>query len=91
MPAPPDVSTDPDALPPDPSHLLALLAQPEVEVKIARVGRASVDWRYAVYRVGEQEAVAVGQVVTAGIDLDSFTSREVPEWLRGALEKHQEG
>ena len=63
----------------------------EVEVKIARVGRASVDWRYAVYRVGEQEAVAVGQVVTAGIDLDSFTSREVPEWLRGALEKHQEG
>ncbi len=62
----------------------------DVEVKIARVGRASVDWRYAVYRVGEAEPVAVGQVITAGIDLDTFKTRDVPDWLRGALERHVE-
>jgi 4-hydroxybenzoyl-CoA thioesterase len=62
----------------------------DVEVKIARVGKASVDWRYAVYRVGEAEPVAVGQVITAGIDLDTFRTRDVPDWLRGPLERHVE-
>jgi 4-hydroxybenzoyl-CoA thioesterase len=62
----------------------------DVEVRVVRIGEASVDWRYFVYRVGEAEPAALGQVVTAGIDLDSFTSRPIPDWLRSALLKYVE-
>jgi 4-hydroxybenzoyl-CoA thioesterase len=60
----------------------------DVDVRVVRVGRASVEWRYAVHRLEGPEPVATGRVVTAGIDLDSFASREVPDWLRDALERH---
>ncbi len=60
----------------------------DVEVRVARLGRASVEWRYAVERVGERQPAAYGKVVTAGIDLDTFSTREIPDWLRSALARH---
>lgn len=60
----------------------------DIEVRVARIGRASVEWRYAVYRGDEPEPAATSRVVTAGIDLDSFASRDLPDWLREALSRH---
>ena len=64
--------------------------QIDVEVRVVRIGRASVEWRYAVYLGEDPQPVATSRVVTAGIDLDSFESREVPDWLRAALARHVE-
>ncbi len=58
----------------------------EIEVRVMRVGRASVEWRYAFLRNGEPEPAAEVRVVTAGVDLDTFTSRRIPDWLRERLE-----
>ena len=62
----------------------------DVEVRVASIGRASVEWRYAVYLGEDAAPAATARVVTAGIELDTFASREVPDWLRDALAKHVE-
>lgn len=57
----------------------------EVEVEVEAIGRTSVTWRYRVFRPDEDEAVAEARAVTAGIDMDSFRPRPVPDWFRQAV------
>jgi 4-hydroxybenzoyl-CoA thioesterase len=57
----------------------------EIEVRVVRLGRASVEWRYVFYKNGEPEPAAEARVVTAGVDLDTFTTRRIPDWLRERL------
>jgi 4-hydroxybenzoyl-CoA thioesterase len=57
----------------------------EIEVRVTRVGRTSVAWRYVFLRNGEAAPAAEVRVVTAGIDLDTFTARRLPDWLRDRL------
>ena len=57
----------------------------EVEVRVLRVGRTSVEWGFVFFRNGEGEPAAATRVVTAGIDLDSFGTRRLPDWLRDKL------
>jgi 4-hydroxybenzoyl-CoA thioesterase len=61
----------------------------EVEVAVEELGRTSVRWRYRVFRAGEPDVVAEGRTVTAGLDLDRFEKRELPPWLREALERQR--
>ncbi len=61
----------------------------EVEVGIEKIGRTSVTWRYTVYRQGETELVAEGQVVTVNLNLETFRKTELPERLRERLEAYR--
>ena len=61
----------------------------EVEVGIEEIGRTSVTWRYTVYRQGETELVAEGQVVTVNLNLETFRKTELPERLRERLEAYR--
>jgi len=60
----------------------------EVEVEVERVGRSSVHWRDRLYKVGEDALVAESRRVTVNIDLDTLEKRQLPEWLREALEDY---
>ena len=60
----------------------------EIEVAVEGIGVTSIHWRYRVFKRGEAELVALGRIVTAGLDLDRFVKREVPQWLRDALAPH---
>ncbi len=64
--------------------------QIEVEVRIEKVGRTSVSWRYTVYRQGETEAVAEARIVTVNLSLETFHKMEVPNWLREKLEDYRQ-
>jgi 4-hydroxybenzoyl-CoA thioesterase len=59
-----------------------------IEVAVEKIGVTSIGWRYTVFKRGEGDPVALGRIVTAGLDLDHFVKREVPEWLRAALTPH---
>jgi 4-hydroxybenzoyl-CoA thioesterase len=61
----------------------------EVAVEVEAIGRTSVTWRYRVFRPGEADAVAEARAVTAGIDMDSFRPRPVPDWFRQAVARLQ--
>lgn len=56
----------------------------EIEVAISAVGATSLTWSFAFHRDGEAEPLARVEVVTAGIDLDRFAGRPVPDWIRSA-------
>lgn len=61
----------------------------EVEVVVRAIGRTSVTWTYTVYRRGEDEPVAACTSVTVCLDLDRYEKRDLPAWLRTALEQHR--
>lgn len=61
----------------------------EIEVRVVALGRTSATWRFRVFPRGEAEASAEARVVTAGIDLDSFRPRPVPQWFREGVARLQ--
>lgn len=65
--------------------------QLEVEVQVLALGRTSATWRFRVFPRGGAEASAEARVVTAGIDLDSFRPRPVPDWFRQGVARLQGG
>ena len=54
-------------------------------MRVVCLGRASVEWRYVFHKNGEPEPAVEARVVTAGVDLDTFTTRRIPDWLREQL------
>ena len=61
----------------------------EIEVEIDKVGRTSVAWSFTVYSRGSDAVHAEGRVTTVNIDLESFSKREIPDWLRRRLTDYQ--
>lgn len=62
----------------------------EIELTVARLGRASITFHYKVWRAAEpgRERVlsADGKVVTATVDLAKFKSVPVPDEIRALLD-----
>ena len=48
------------------------------------LGATSVTWRYAVWKQ-DGALAAEATIVTVALDMDSFTKRPLPEWLREKL------
>ena len=63
----------------------------EIEVLIEAIGRTSVVWDYKVFTRGSDAVHATGRVATVNIDLDGFSKREIPDWLRAKLAEYQAG
>jgi 4-hydroxybenzoyl-CoA thioesterase len=63
----------------------------EVTLRIGRLGKTSVDWRYELRRQGDGTLSAEARVVTACLDLDAFRARSLPDWLRAKLEAPEYG
>jgi 4-hydroxybenzoyl-CoA thioesterase len=57
----------------------------ELEIEVVRVGGSSVEWRYRFWLPGEDEPATEARVVTVLVDMDDFTKRPVPDWLREGL------
>lgn len=58
----------------------------EVEVKVLKVGRASITFGYRVYKTGDSEPRITGHNVTVCINMDKFEKIEIPDWFRQKLE-----
>jgi 4-hydroxybenzoyl-CoA thioesterase len=59
----------------------------EVEVVVRAVGRSSITFGYRVFKQGETEPRVSGHNVTVCLDMDTFTKKDIPDWLRARLEK----
>lgn len=57
----------------------------ELEVEVVRVGESSVEWRDRFWHSGAERPSTEARIVTVMVDMDDFTKRPVPEWLRGRL------
>ncbi|MDX2499413.1 MAG: thioesterase family protein [Deltaproteobacteria bacterium] len=58
----------------------------EVEVKVLKVGRASITFGYRVFKKEDSEPRITGHNVTVCINMDKFEKIEIPEWFRQKLE-----
>ena len=58
----------------------------EIEVGIESLGRTSIVWTYRIYRSPETDPAAEARLVTVNMDLQAQEKREIPDWLRQALE-----
>ncbi|MEA2475582.1 MAG: acyl-CoA thioester hydrolase [Thermoleophilaceae bacterium] len=59
----------------------------EVHMRVGKLGRSSVRYELAVTRRGEDEPVATGWFVHVFVDRGERRPVEIPERLRGALER----
>jgi 4-hydroxybenzoyl-CoA thioesterase len=62
----------------------------EVEVKVLKIGRTSIDFGYRVFKEGEADPRIVGHNVTVCLDMDNFQKMDIPDWFRQLLEKQIE-
>ncbi|MGH2603950.1 MAG: acyl-CoA thioesterase, partial [Dehalococcoidia bacterium] len=63
----------------------------DVEVVVEHLGNKSLRWRYRIYQQNQDEISVEGRVVTACVDLDTFTTMPVPDWLRNEIRQLQGG
>jgi acyl-CoA thioester hydrolase len=59
----------------------------EVHLRVGKLGRSSVRYELAVARAGESQPVATGHFVHVFVDRENRRPAEIPERLRGALER----
>lgn len=59
----------------------------DVEVRGLELGTTSVTWRYAVWKQ-DGSLAAEATIVTVALDMDAFSKRPLPEWLRGRFEAY---
>lgn len=59
----------------------------EVEVGVRAVGQSSVTFGYRVFKQGEAAPRIAGHNVTVCLDMDTFTKKEIPGWLRERFEQ----
>ncbi|HEX9799885.1 MAG TPA: thioesterase family protein [Thermoanaerobaculia bacterium] len=57
----------------------------ELEVEVTRVGSTSVEWRDRFWHAGVEHPATEARIVTVLVDMDDFTKRPVPDWLRERL------
>jgi hypothetical protein len=51
------------------------------------IGSSSITFDYRVFKQGENEPWIEGHNVTVCLDMETFTKRKIPDWLRQRLEK----
>jgi acyl-CoA thioester hydrolase len=56
-------------------------------LRVGKLGRSSARYEIALFRQGEEDPVAVGWFVHVFVERDSRRPVEIPEPLRGALER----
>ncbi len=59
----------------------------EAGVRVVKTGNSSVTYEVGIFRQGDDEASAVGQVVHVFVDRESNASTPIPGNLRSAMEK----
>lgn len=59
----------------------------EAGLRVVKTGNSSVTYEVGIFRQGDKEAAAVGQVVHVFVDRDSNASTPIPGDLRSALER----
>lgn len=62
-----------------------------IDVSIERLGRTSATFLYVGTRAGDEAPCVRGKIVVACLDMQAFTSREIPEKYRALFEKHVVG
>ncbi len=60
----------------------------DVEVCGLELGATSVSWRYAVWKA-DGTLAAEATIVTVALDMDAFTKRRLPDWLRERFEAYR--
>ena len=60
--------------------------EPEIEVVVEHLGNRSVTFGYRAFLPGDDVPLAEGRVITACVDLDTFTGRDIPEDVRALFE-----
>jgi len=62
-----------------------------VEVRVPKIGNTSITWGYRIFALRDTETLVVeGHNVTVCIDLDSFSKKAIPDWLKKGLREYQE-
>jgi 4-hydroxybenzoyl-CoA thioesterase len=63
--------------------------QIDMEVRVPKIGKSSINWGYRGYLSGEENAIVVeGSNITVCVRTDNFEKRDVPQWLREALTRY---
>jgi 4-hydroxybenzoyl-CoA thioesterase len=57
----------------------------ELEVEVVRIGESSVEWRDRFWHAGADRPSTEARIVTVLVDMDEFSKRPIPEWLRSRL------
>ncbi|HXH03825.1 MAG TPA: thioesterase family protein [Candidatus Competibacteraceae bacterium] len=60
-------------------------SQIEVMSRVSRIGRSSLDLQCALFRKGENQAVATSKAVLVWFDFATQASRPIPEAVRNAI------
>ena len=60
--------------------------QIEVEVRVLKIGKSAITFGYRVFKQGENQPRTEGYNVTVCLDMETFTKRDIPDWLRQRLE-----
>lgn len=60
----------------------------DVEVRGLELGTTSVTWRYAVWKQ-DGSLAAEATIVTVTLDMDAFSKRPLPDWLRQRFEAYR--
>lgn len=61
----------------------------EVEVRVLKVGGASITFGYVAYLEDEMVILVEGHNITVCMDMMTFKKRDVPKWLREKLMDYQ--
>lgn len=56
------------------------------EVAVRRIGSTSIEWRHRFLHRGDERPATECRVVTVLVDMTTFETRPVPDWLRTRLE-----
>ena len=59
----------------------------EVEVSVSKIGKTSITFAYCVFKKGEDRPWVVGHNVVVCLNMNTFTKKDIPDWLRRKLEK----
>ena len=57
----------------------------ELEIEVVRIGASSVEWRDRFWHPEADAPSTEARITTVMVDMDDFTKRPVPDWLRARL------
>jgi len=57
----------------------------ELEIEVVRTGASSVEWRDRFWHPDTETPSTEARITTVMVDMDDFTKRPVPDWLRAKL------
>ncbi|MEK7487474.1 MAG: thioesterase family protein [Planctomycetota bacterium] len=60
-----------------------------ISLEIEQIGRKSIIWKYEIVLDATQDIAAEARITTVGVQMKTFQSTEVPDFLRPKLEAFQ--